>query len=416
MDNLLPVFKLLLNDTVYTKYGQYVQKIIEGNKELKYLYKHLENLKQKFPNRDITAEEFSLYVTCNCLDKDRAVLTDILDGITNTEADSVVLEDVLNGIIQRQKAYDLAIAALEVSEGKKEFDDLLLLVNNLDDIEKVNDDYEGVFVTDDLEELLNETIRAVGFRWRLQALNRMLGSLRRGDFGFIFARPETGKTTFLASEITNFATQLASGNLKHTGPILWFNNEERGEKVKLRLYQSMLGATDEQLESNPQAIKRKYLELGGSYIKIFDSASIHRKQVERFVRELEPSMVIFDQIDKIKGFADDREDLRLGSIYIWAREIAKQYCPVIAVCQADGSGEGKKWLTMDNVANAKTAKQAEADWIIGIGKTHNETEESERFINVCKNKLTGDADSDPSMRHGRATVQIAPLIGRYLDI
>ena len=29
------------------------------------------------------------------------------------------------------------------------------------------------------------------------------------------------------------------------------------------------------------------------------------------------------------------------------------YCPVIGVCQSDVSGEGKRWLTMDNVANAK---------------------------------------------------------------
>ena len=126
--------------------------------------------------------------------------------------------------------------------------------------------------------------------------------------------------------------------------------------------------------------------------------------------------MIFDQLDKIKGFVGDREDLRLGTIYVWAREIAKTYCPVIAVCQADASGEGKKYLNMDNVANAKTAKQAEADWILGIGKSHGEGEEFMRYIHLSKNKLDGDSDTEPELRHGRETVRINPYIARYQDM
>jgi hypothetical protein len=71
---------------------------------------------------------------------------------------------------------------------------------------------------------------------------------------------------------------------------------------------------------------------------------------------------------------------------------------------------------MENVANAKTAKQAEADWILGIGKTHNESEEHMRFLHLSKNKLSGDVDTDPELRHGRQTVQIDPSIARYKDM
>ena len=120
-------------------------------------------------------------------------------------------------------------------------------------------------------------------------------------------------------------------------------------------------------------------------------------------------------MDKIQGFSADREDLRLGHTYIWARELAKVYCPVIGVCQSDASGEGRRWLEMDNVANAKTAKQAEADWIVGIGKTHAESEETFRYLSICKNKLIGDDDSDPAMRHAKLQVKLQPEIARYLD-
>jgi hypothetical protein len=126
--------------------------------------------------------------------------------------------------------------------------------------------------------------------------------------------------------------------------------------------------------------------------------------------------LIFDQIDKIVGFDNDREDLKLGSIYQWGRELAKEYCPVIAVCQADGSGEGVRWLTMSNVANAKTAKQAEADWILGIGKVNDPGYDNLRFLHLSKNKLMGDADTIPDQRHGRREVLIEPGIARYKDI
>lgn len=247
----------------------------------------------------------------------------------------------------------------------------------------------------------------------------MLGSLRRGDFGFIFARPETGKTTFLASEVSYFAQQLherVQQTGEDAGPILWFNNEEQGNKVQLRLYQAMLGCDLTTLFSDIDGNQRKFMDMGGQYIKIFDSASIHKRQIEQLVRELKPSMVIFDQIDKIKGFDGDRDDLLLGSIYIWAREIAKEHCPVIGVCQSGATGEGKRWLTMDDVANAKTAKQAEADWILGIGKVHAPAEEYMRHFHLSKNKLAGDVDSDPELRHGRETVRINPSIARYEDV
>ena len=70
---------------------------------------------------------------------------------------------------------------------------------------------------------------------------------------------------------------------------------------------------------------------------------------------------------------------------------------------------------MDNVANAKTAKQAEADWILGIGASHSDGFEFVRHLHASKNKLTGDEDSDPALRHGKLDVIIQPEIARYKD-
>lgn len=414
----LQLIKLLLDYNIYNKYNDSIYNIFKDNKELNLLYTYLTKLHDKY-KRDLTIEEYSLFVLTNCLEKDKEVLTALLTELASLDVASAIVTDIFNDIQKRHQAYQLALASLEVSEGRKDFDDLVVLAKNVAEVQTTHEVPDTLFITNNLEELFNDSVKTTGLRWRLQTLNRMLGSLRRGDFGFIFARPETGKTTFLASEVSSFAQQLherVQQTSEQLGPILWFNNEEQGNKVQLRLYQAMLGCDMTTLFSDIKGNQQKFHDMGGQYIRIFDSASIHKKQIEQLCKELKPSAIILDQIDKIKGFDADREDLMLGSIYIWARELAKEYCPVIAVCQASATGEGKRWLTMDDVANAKTAKQAEADWILGIGKVHSPAEEYMRHFHLSKNKLAGDVDSVADMRHGRETVRINPSIARYEDV
>lgn len=333
---------------------------------------------------------------------------EVLEQLRQIEEPKTALAAV-KALKQARSLKELALKAHQASMGRISADDVVSFAKTLEE-EPVEEVIE--FVTDDLDELLNNTVKAPGLRWRLMSLNKSLGSLRKGDFGFVFARPETGKTTFLASEITHMAEQLHEDN----GPIIWFNNEEQGQKVKLRLYQATTGKTVREILQNPNAVRQEYLERIKDKILLFDRAKIDKKTVEHITRKYNPSLILFDQIDKVQGFKNERYDLQLGEIYIWGRELAKEYCPVIGVSQADGSGEGIKYLTMNNVANAKTAKQAEADFIVGIGKTHDMNFEDVRYFSICKNKLTGDADTEPELKHARFEVRIKPMIARYEDL
>jgi len=155
-------------------------------------------------------------------------------------------------------------------------------------------------------------------RWRLDSLNKSLGSLRKGDFGFIFARPETGKTTFLASETTRMAQQAKRS-------VLWINNEEQCDKVMVRCYQAALGLTHVELFRDIPHAKAEFDKRLGDRFKMVDGVSMSATDIERLCAQLDPELIILDQIDKIRGFKNDREDLRLGEIYVWARELAKQY-------------------------------------------------------------------------------------------
>lgn len=360
--------------------------------------------------KDLETVFFSLYPNENTREFE-AVFNRIEHEGSSANKDLLV--SYLNDARTRLQAFELAKVCIAVSDGDKPPAALL------EGLDKVREDLaEGAlapegpeFVTDDLEILYNKNVKERGLRWRLDSLNKSLGSLRKGDFGFFFARPETGKTTFLASETTYMASCLREDQ----GPILWINNEEQGDKVMLRCYQAALDLKVQDLARDINKHKEDFVNLIKHKIKIIDKANIYKNEIEALTNKWQPSLIVIDQIDKVKGFTNDRKDLELGEIYIWGRELAKKYCPVIGICQADGTGEGVKALTMNHVSNAKTSKQAEADFIVGIGKSHSRDEEFIRYFNISKNKLFGDDDTDPSRKHDFWEVEIDPQHARYKD-
>jgi len=340
-------------------------------------------------------------------DSERNELSDLLDRILELELTEQNVYAYLNAHKQRCIAGEVAKLALDVEDGTAKVEELLNKFNELEHEDTQTE--EATPVNMDLHEIYESQIQTPGLRWRLDWLNKSLGSLRKGDFGFIFARPETGKTTFLASEMTHMVSQT-------DGDILWFNNEEQGKKVAVRCFQALFGLTNKELFDDRENNANEYKQKVGSRIKIYDyEDSSSTSRIESIIKETNPSLIIFDQIDKVRGFKSDRYDLELKKLYQWAREMAKIYAPVIAVSQAGGTGEGKVWLTMDDVDSSKTAKQGEADWILGIGKEQDNTSNM-RYLNISKNKLLGDKDTLPDLRHGNQQVMIKPNIARYEEL
>jgi KaiC/GvpD/RAD55 family RecA-like ATPase len=358
---------------------------------------------------DVSLDELQAFFNAKYPDANTEVYQGLFNDINAAEIGEAVGHKILSEIKQREGLRKLSELAFAATQGRATLQDVLSATEAVKAENPQGPSNEEAFVTTDLEEIVNGTIATNGIRWRLNCLNASLGSLRKGDFGFTFARPETGKTTFVADLAANAFNQVSD-------PVVWFNNEEVGSKVMLRVYQSYFGVDLQTLMGKAAYFKAEFQRRVGRKFLLLDNATIDKTTIEKVLAREKPSLIIYDQIDKIKGFKADRDDLVYGAIYQWARELAKTYAPSIGVCQADGTAEGQKWLTMANVANAKTSKQAEADWILGIGKTHNQAEEYVRYLNISKNKLTGDVDSDPAQRHGHFEVIIQPTIARYKDV
>jgi len=408
------ILKLFCEDKeLFTKYYKYVNiNYIKINYNNIYkLFNIVSLYYDKYTNKtNININELDIFYNSNYLlqDNERKELISLLQDIFGQDTtDKELLIGLLEEHRRRSLAGQVAMTALDVESGKKQTSELLTLFNEFEHQEVEADEVKPVDM--DLENLYDTQIATPGLRWRLDWLNKSLGSLRKGDFGFIFARPETGKTTFLASEITHMVSQTE-------GDVLWFNNEEQGKKVGIRVYQAALGMTVKELFSDKVNNKQRYLNTTGNRIQILDfEDSSNKARIEAVLKQYNPALIIFDQIDKIRGFKGERNDLELKQIYQWAREIAKTYAPVIAVSQASGEAEGKIFLTMDMVDGSKTAKQGEADWILGIGKEQDNTSRI-RYFNISKNKLIGDADTLPDLRHGSTQVILRADIARYIDV
>ena len=408
------ILKLFIdNRDVLTKYYKYVKlNYIKNNyTDIYKLFIIVSKYYSKYTDKySITKEELLTEYNVNYYleDSERNEIESLIDRIINkTIENEESLIELLNEHKRRALAGDIAKLALDVEEGKAKTSDLIDKFSDFEHQDIEEDEAEAVDM--DLSELYNSQIGEPGLRWRLSWLNKALGSLRKGDFGFIFARPETGKTTFLASEITHMISNT-------DGDIIWFNNEEQGKKVAIRCYQALFGVTTQELFSDIEGYAAKYKQITQDRLKIYDfEDSSHTGRIEQILKESNPSLIIFDQIDKIRGFKADRNDLQLKALYQWARELAKTYAPVIAVSQAGGTAENKLWLTMDDVDSSKTAKQGEADFIIGIGKESDNTSNA-RYLNISKNKLIGDKDTLPDLRHGNQTVMIKPDVARYEDM
>lgn len=382
----LHIIRRLLVKDVYNKYRSYIKE----PEELKNHYSVLDKLHGSY-DRDITFDEFILHA--------QQKGCQFLNTLKESDVEEQSLEELMTVLAERSVSHEIALAALEVSEGRKSVTHLLEQTERLNSIKFEEEDEE--FVTDDILQLFEDVRRDGGYQWRSQWLNSNIGGLRKGDFGFLFARTNVGKTTFLCSEVSNLLKQVET-------PVIWCNNEEGGARIKYRMLQSYFGVPGERLERNLTGAMKAFLEETKGNFKLKDVGMLHKRDVERLVKTYKPSVLIIDNIDKVHGFKSDRDDLMLGQIYVWAREIAKEYCPVIGVCQANSTAENKKWLDHKDIDRAHTAKSKDADFIIGIGSTLDVGMEDIRFMKLLKNKF----------QHGqqRCEMRINYDIGRYEEI
>lgn len=273
------------------------------------------------------------------------------------------------------------------------------------------------------DNLFKDAVNHAGLTWRLECLNLSMRPLRAGDFGILAARPDAGKTSFIADNICHMAPQIMDYFEDGNRPIIWFNNEGPGDRIQERIIQASLGIPASKLVALQKAGKLwdSYKEaIGGDLFKIrvLDVHGYKSWQIEEIIKQTNPALVVFDMIDNIKFDGEvlnggQRTDQVLEGMYQWAREIAVRYKLIaLATSQISADGDGLAYPTLGMLKDSKTGKQGAVDFIITLGKKNEIMYENIRFIGLTKNKLHVEGQK----RSPHAEVVFAATEGRFYSL
>lgn len=269
------------------------------------------------------------------------------------------------------------------------------------------------------ENLFAEDEEGGGLRPRWACLQNFMRPWRGGDFIIFASRPDAGKTSAIADNITYMAPQVAASNAAEyvaweqaegmgaagVGDeplprcILWLNNEGPGKRILKRVVQAAFGIPMSEI-----IVKQQKGTLWGEYevlvggdktiIKVKDIHQWTNTQVEELIRATNPALVVYDMIDNIQfnglaGNGGTRTDQLLEAMYAWGRNMAVIHDHVgLATSQTSADAADKSYPAMYMLKDSKTGKQGACDAIIMMGiREDSPMEEAVRWISTPKNKL-----------------------------
>lgn len=285
--------------------------------------------------------------------------------------------------------------------------------NSLEPLRKIVEDYQDDFTPNlkiefedmSIETLLKANAEETQWKFNIPTLRRNVEGVSGGHFIVLGARPNTGKTSFHASIIAS-----PHGFAQQGAKCVILCNEEASHRVGSRYLSSATTMTLDEIKTNQPKAALRYNKVR-SNINIRDSTGKDLAWVEAVVKATQPDVVVLDMGDKFAPRTSDKSDVYLRDATIHARNIAKEYnCAVFWLSQLSAAAEGLAMPDQSMLEGSKTGKAAEADLMILIGKTKvvegSEMDDTERHLNVAKNKLKGGF-------HGRITCQLAGDIAQY---
>jgi len=337
------------------------------------------------------------------------ILFELNDNTLKTESNSLANAELLISYVRslNQQLLGQQIASLGMSfaKGSKDaIDEVTDLLNKYNNLEDFLDEF-GEETTQDIDKLLEESSNNSRLQFNLESLSRNVYGIGRGEFGAIFALPETGKSAFalyLCFGENGFAQQ---GN-----KVLYLGNEERTSRMMLRAISCYTGLNRDELELNVEEAREKFNEISENVI-MKDIQDWTLPKIEKYINKIEPAVVVLDQGDKVTVHGQySASHERLRELFKSLRELAKRTnVALLTVSQASADARGRTRLTAMDMEGSKIGKSAETDLIIGIAKAVNDNEDVEedttRFLTVSKNKISG--------WHGTIVANINPELSQY---
>lgn len=408
------IISLLSNISNYKRYNSLIkeERLSEDYRDI---YKSIDNYYKELECTNIDWKDFKTWYCTIAHPSIPDGKATAIQAICDVLAAKPVVKDnaVLKNLSTKYWANTIADIAYDVATGSKDMEDIKEAFQRYNfEVKGTEWDIEGLSLTDaELMQQLEELRDAPKYEWSIPELNLMLGAVQKGDLIIVGARPDGGKTTFLATQAVKFASQLEDGEC-----VLWCNNEESGSRIRLRQTQAALNWTREEVMKDlADSVDRFEKKVGVNKIRVMDNTSMTIYDIEAAIEAYNPKIIFIDQIWKVGGFEREYSGIdRYAKLAQYVRELAKRYGPIICASQIDGTADNVKYPMMGTLYGSKTSVQGEADAILMIGQSAEEGADL-RFLRAPKNKLSGaHADfrsAGCAIKLDRERAQLISLIG-----
>lgn len=385
------VVRAMLNHDMFVRYSRVLFDLDNLEREFRQVLITIQDYFEKYPDREYLSED-DLKLHFDFLNpsiRDRSVYNQIFDRIKESKVTNEdLLIKALHRIVEQHYASKMVTRLVDVINGHGSINIVTELLEEQQNMMTQALDTEADVCNLSLKELLSEANQS-GLTWDLKFLKETVGNLRPGTLVHVFARPETGKSSFGLFSAVDFAQKIPPERC-----ILYLNNEEPIKWLKLRMYSAAFGVSRSVIEDHVEYSQSKWDTLIGNRVKAIGEVR-YINQVEQYLKSFRPEACIIDQGPKVQiSNRNEVTEVRaLQLLYENYRRLAVRYNTVIITLgQADASADGKMWIGLNNLDSSKVGVPGELDVAIGIGRIFEPGMENRRFFNICKNKLTGIQD------------------------
>ena len=249
------------------------------------------------------------------------------------------------------------------------------------------------WIEDDIDSILAEEAGDYGLKFPTHALRDHIKGILGGASIALGARPDKGKTSLVAKVLTHFAPQLDK-YFSPERPILWLNNEGKGQRIIPRIYQAALGKTVDEIRSmsNAGLLVPAYVKAVGraDRIRVKDIHGASLAQVEQIIEAMKPAVVAFDMLANIRspGNGGGNKAEEVEQKWQEIREMAVRHDFVaISTVQVSADGDDQLYPPYSALKDSKTGIQGATDIILMMGARNDPSLQTLRGLSTAKNKF-----------------------------
>lgn len=306
--------------------------------------------------------------------------------------------NVVRGIVGQLHEMDCAGRAAALCQRYQQGEEIELVYElsklSQDSMKAISNSSPASWIEDSIEDILAQEAGDYGLKFPTSLLRDHIKGLLGGASVAIGARPDKGKTSLLAKILTEFAGQLET-YFAPERPILWLNNEGRGQRIIPRIYQAALGLSiaDVQALSNQGKLVDAYVKAVGRQdrIRVKDIHGASLAQVEQIIEVMKPAVVAFDMLANIRmsgaasgGNKADEVEQKWQEV----REMAVRHDFVaLSTVQVSADGDDLLYPPYSALKDSKTGIQGATDIILMMGARNDPTLQRIRGLSTAKNKF-----------------------------